>query len=80
MPDEGASDVLVELFELLDDLELLEELPGIREITELCRNPTFRLLCRMCQRLFPKEPEFTLADIVGIDPFDADELGLTEDL
>ena len=77
MPNEGASDVLVELFELLQDLELLEELPGIREITQLCNDPTFRLLCRMCQRLFPKEPDFFIEFAGG---FDADELGLTEDL
>jgi hypothetical protein len=70
--------LLSELLESLDDLggllEDLGDLPGGAELDELCQNVVFRLLCELCQQRRPR------ARRSSASTFDADELGLTEDL
>jgi len=69
--------LFTELMAVFGEFEL-EDVPGGQELALLCQDPVFRAVCRACRNLFPEEP--SLFPLFGTGIFDADELGLTEDL
>lgn len=65
-----------------EDLEdLFDELPGAAELRTLCNNGAFQVICTVCDHIrggASATQGIRLAKVGST--FDADELGLTEDL
>ncbi len=77
-------DEVIAAFEELDEFtaeDLFDNLPGAAELRLLCENLGFQIICRVCEHIRGGASATQGVQLAKVgSTFDADELGLTEDL
>ena len=77
-------DDVLAAFDALQDEELedlFDQLPGAAELRALCDNAGFQIICRVCDHIRGGASATQGKQLAKVgSTFDADELGLTEDL